>query len=271
MPTLRNSLKEIKRASPKSDASATVEAVCIFPFVIFFFLSIIWYTELFYIHSCVGNAVNLVGNEIVAYSYPLSLVYNGGGGNDEILEMVSDVGVTETYLRGKIKELSVYSELSGLTFVFSDFSESGAVDIAVTYYVEPYLEIPGINGVYLTNHFYSKKYTGYTGSDDTADTLVYITRTGTVYHTSPDCRVLKCTTEAVSYSSVSDMRNRDGSKYYPCEFCEKNGFGSCVYITPYGTRYHSSDSCSAIKTDIFEVPLSEVSDRRKCKFCEETD
>lgn len=256
----------IERASFKSPASASVEATAVFPVLIFFFMTIVWMFRLFIIHSEIGSELTLIGNEMVACSYPYSVVTDGITNSSQVMSLAAEVGWTEGYVKGRLKKLSVYKDISMMTTLLSNFDEEDAVDIKVTYYVEPTLEIPGIKGVYLTNHFYSHIYTGYGGRETSDEEMVYITPTGEVYHTRLDCRGLKTTIKTAWYSHIEYERNADGSKYYPCEKCmgEETGI---VYITPYGNRYHSTKNCTELKVDIFQVPLSEVKGRRKCFYC----
>ena len=259
-----------KRISPRLSASTTVEAAMILPFIILFFISIMWFINLFHIHNEIGASLNLIGNEMVAYSYPYSLLKSDAGIDGELTNLALKVGWNELYVKERISELDVSSKIDSLSTLLSDYSKEDAIDIVVTYSVNPPFDIPGIPAVILTNHFYSKMFVGYGGKETETDQLVYITPTGSVYHTDLDCRALKYKVISVKSSDISKERNESGAKYYPCEKCSGSGFGDQVYITEYGTRYHSNKKCSELKVDVFEVPLSSVKDRPKCKFCEKS-
>lgn len=261
-------LSNHKRISLKLSASATVEATLIFPLVILFFMSVIWIVDLFYIHSTIGFELDSVGKELVSYSYPYKMYIQGGEESGELNGILSSVGWNEGYVKSRLNKTEVSTRVSSLTTLLSDFS-SDDIDIVVTYFVEPILKIPGVDGVFLTNHFFSKPYSGYSkGRATESDKRVYVTRTGSVYHTSLNCRSLKTTIISVAYDGVSAKRNEAGSKYYSCELCGRGNHGSVVYITPTGNRYHNSASCSELKTDIFEICLSEAGGRGKCKYCD---
>ncbi len=222
--------------------------------------------DLFYIHSEIGAELNNIGNEMVAYSYPYEEV-SSSASTSSIAEMALRVGWTETYVKSRLSDLSVYEKVSTVTSLLSDFDKNDSIDIVVTYLVEPYIPIPGFNKVILTNHFFSKRFIGYGKRDVDSEERVYITRTGYAYHTHLECQALKVTPSAVYLDEVENERNIDGSKYYGCEWCSSN-CGDIVYITPYGNRYHSSENCGQLRIDIFEVPISEVEGRSKCRFCE---
>lgn len=50
---------------------------------------------------------------------------------------------------------------------------------------------------------------------------MYITETGSVYHTSLDCSYLKLSVKQICHNEVVNYRSDDGSKYYACDRCEK--------------------------------------------------
>ena len=260
-------LKQQKRISSKLSASATVEAALIFPLIFFFFMSVMWFMNLYYIHSEIGARLNLIGNEMVSLSYPYHVFINGGDDNKDIKDLILSVGWTELYVKSELQKLDVSDRIGPMTTLLSDFLAEDAVDIVVTYSVQPVLPIPGIPEVTLSNHFYSKMYTGYSGKGSKVEETVYVTKSGSVYHTDLGCRALKCDVHRVRFSSLDTLRNLDGSKYYPFEKCKNAGFDNTVYITDYGNRYHSTGRCSELKIDIYEVPLSLVNERHKCRFC----
>lgn len=96
--------------------------------------------------------------------------------------------------------------------------------------------------------------------------MVYVTRTGKVYHDSLSCTHLKLSIRDVPLSQVDKLRSEDGSKYYPCELCG-NRKGTTVFITNYGNRYHVSRNCSGIRRDIRSIPISQAGDRGLCSRC----
>ena len=55
-------------------------------------------------------------------------------------------------------------------------------------------------------------FVGYCGKEIESDELVYITPTGSVYHTDLNCRALKYKVTAVKSSEIPSKRNESGSK-----------------------------------------------------------
>lgn len=106
------------------------------------------------------------------------------------------------------------------------------------------------------------------GDDAEGNATVFVTETGTVYHSTRECTHLRLSIKAVEYSSVSFQRNEAGGRYYPCEICSKGLPGNIVYITKEGTRYHILASCSGIKRNVKEIPLEEAKEKyRPCSRC----
>ena len=105
------------------------------------------------------------------------------------------------------------------------------------------------------------------GQDSTDSTTVYVTPTGSVYHTSASCHYLDLSIHSVSCSSLATQRNANGAKYYPCEDCGSAGGEGLVYITDYGTCWHTSLSCSGLKRTVMETDLSEAEGLRPCSKC----
>lgn len=99
--------------------------------------------------------------------------------------------------------------------------------------------------------------------------IVYVTKTGTVYHRNSNCSHLTRNISSVSFSEVEKKRNASGAKYYPCEKCakSKSAATSIVYITKEGDRYHYSMTCPGLRRYIIELDEKEVGNRKPCKVC----
>lgn len=98
------------------------------------------------------------------------------------------------------------------------------------------------------------------------DECVYITAQGDVYHKDSGCTYLKPSVRTVNYNDINIYRNSAGAIYYQCERC-KGHVDTHVYITDYGTRYHTTDNCSELKRNAIKIRLSCVDDMRGCSKC----
>ena len=83
---------------------------------------------------------------------------------------------------------------------------------------------------------------------------------------SRGCTYLKYSIVAADRDLLKNQRNEDGSIYYPCESCGDSN-GQTVFITSYGTRYHSTLACNKLRRTVQAVPISEVGDRGACSKC----
>lgn len=105
-------------------------------------------------------------------------------------------------------------------------------------------------------------------SDDGKHTYVYITETGSVYHTSTECTHLNLSIKAVSQGEIGRLRNQNKGRYHACEKCIGNSQRSdTVYITDEGDRFHNSINCSGLKRTVKMVDIEDISNMRECSRC----
>jgi hypothetical protein len=103
-----------------------------------------------------------------------------------------------------------------------------------------------------------------------AEKEVYIAPYGSVFHTDEHCSYISINAEMIPVSELETRRNYNGAIYYPCEKCIGEGFsGTEVYVTVYGTRYHSGQNCSEIERNPLKVTMTEAENmgRRPCSKC----
>ena len=130
----------------------------------------------------------------------------------------------------------------------------------------------GLLGKYtypITQEAKARKWVGFDASEYTWDGIyVYITPTGDVYHTNINCSYLNPSIRAISSRELITARNSSGAKYYPCKHCKGNENKGTVYITDFGTIYHSDINCNTLKRTIKKVLYEDVKDlRRPCSKC----
>ena len=182
-------------------------------------------------------------------------------------------------------DLFIKGGFGGISFLGSNlYDEDDFVTIQMTYTVKPPVFsdiLPGFPVVQcvrmhsFNGHEVAKKNS--VPDEEQNEEVVFITESGSVYHTHSDCTYIKIVLDQVAYDTISSLKNESGSRYYPCEGCVKSKNGqmedlhSTVYITKHGTRYHISTSCSKIKRNIKQIKLSEVGSRKKCSKCSKRD
>lgn len=96
--------------------------------------------------------------------------------------------------------------------------------------------------------------------------IAYITENGEVYHISPDCTYIKISVTAAEYEDLAGLKNENGERYQACLYCSgKREPSGRIYITKYGTAYHSDLNCSRIKRVVKTIRLTEA--RESCRAC----
>lgn len=255
----------------------TLEAAFALPFFLFAVLNILFAVNIIGTQSRINAALHQVGNKLAFAGY----AYENTVG-DILPDGLSGVVVTEGYARGQIVEYVGRSYLEnscvkggagGLSFAGSSvMGAEDIIDLKISYRVKPFAGLMGFDGFSLSQRYYGRAWTGYDAAGSASggteeDPMVYITKTGTVYHLDRNCTYLNPKIETVPAQSVSDRRNASGSKYVPCGSCGSSGEGNQVYITSYGSSYHKRLDCPGLKRTIYTVPLSEVGARGRCSKC----
>lgn len=155
----------------------------------------------------------------------------------------------------------------GVSLLSSSVSEN-EIELVAVYQIRMPVNLPIPYRFRIVQRSCSRKWTGWKCGEDTQDTWVYITETGTVYHTTTSCTHLELSIQSVSYADVSSYRSSGGRKYGACPLCASpDKVYDRVYITNYGSCYHANLNCSGIKRTIYQVRLSEVEGRRACSKC----
>lgn len=242
-------------------ASATVEALLLFPVIVAFFAFFLWIIESICVHSLIGAIVNEMGNRFVNYSYAYEIITDP---EESLFEDLAIAVVSEGVVRKEIEKSEAFKHIENLTCIMDAFEPDKGIDIHVVYRVKPLISIPWYKGIYLENRFFSNRYIGF--AVKASEKTVYITKESEVYHTGTDCRGLKTTIYETTKSSISKKRSKKGNKYYPCEKCKNDNSNVCFY-TPQGTRYHTDKSCPELKMQLYQIPISEIGDKRKCFYC----
>ena len=241
----------------------TVEAAFVLPLFIFCMAQVLYVFDMIRLQSNMTAALHEAGDAGLA-------------------EIIGSAALSETWVRSSTVSYLGKEYLDGtcleggagsISYLQSSIlAGTDEIDLIADYRIKPFLEIFGLSGIPVQSRYYSHAWVGYdVGGEpddhDDSEETVYITESGTVYHRSRDCTYLRPSAQTVDASVLSAVRNRSGSKYYPCEICHPSGRGPVV-ITRDGNRYHSSVSCPGIKRTVREVPLSSVEGKMPaCSKC----
>ena len=158
--------------------------------------------------------------------------------------------------------------VAGISFHGSDFSGE-YVRLCASYQVKLPISFWKIRSLPVTQCVSVRKWIGATddsgAGEGSGDGYFYATEHGTAYHKSLTCPYLDLSIHAVSSAGVSKIRNLDGGKYYACSCC--NGNESTVYVTDYGTEYHSTLSCSHLVRSIHRIGKNDTGSLHACPKC----
>ncbi|MCL2050568.1 MAG: pilus assembly protein [Lachnospiraceae bacterium] len=139
----------------------------------------------------------------------------------------------------------------------ADFDD-GIIELTEAYRIKPYLFWQDFGQLEVVQTYYGYAFIGYEikskNEEAAKEESVYITETGTVYHVTMECSHLRLSITSVKSDEIPLIRNDFGGKYHQCERCPKDDNG-ILFITAFGTRYHSDLNCSGLKRTVTELEL----------------
>jgi len=278
-------------------ASLTLEASLVIPLFLFLILAFLYFMQIFAIQEQMQSAITRMGLDLAKLSY----IYQDFVGEEDannfdhtIFELGTKLGLSEfmdSTMQGSMIKMCAKHYLNtdwlfdtcvkggyeGISFYHSKvMDEEDCIDIIACYQIRIPIKLIPVNDLEMVQRVRLRGWTGnqvacaYSLNDEenTDDTIVFITKTGSVFHKSRECSHIKLSIRSV-VGIPSSLRNDNGAKYYPCELCCKGetDVTKTYYITSDGTRYHTRNDCSKIKRTVIEIPLSEVGNRTPCKRC----
>ena len=272
------SLLQVIRKEVSLTASMTLEASIALPLFIFFFANILMLFNIIKIQCDMEAALHQTGSEMMLMAFDEKSAEDVIGMEDSGLSTV--IGAVSTLYAQKNVENYLGEELTKgivaggeLNFLSSRILlGDDYIDIVASYKVKPMIPVVGFKEFPVEARFFGHAWTGYdvTGGrshESQDEEMVYVTEHGNAYHRDINCKYLKLSVRSIEYSGIKTERNADGSKYYACEYCGQQVKGGNVFITDYGTRYHSKVDCPGLKRKIYTIPISEVGGKHPCSGC----
>jgi hypothetical protein len=278
---LRADNKELKTSGRRitsavsscADASMTVEAALAVPVFIFCMVNILMIFQMVEYNSRIFAAVHQTGNRIARTAGLKNATGSGTAGSAVLSLAYVPVGMSDC-LSGSISENGcIRGGRGGLSYIGSSvLAADDIIDIHVSYHVRPAYAGYGWGGARMYVRYYGRGWTGYDPTrgqteQQSDERMVFITKSGTVYHLSRGCRSLCPSVKGIPYSAVGESRNDDGRRYGRCPYCGSHIPGETVYVTDYGDCYHSSPCCRALRRTVYTIPLSQVGSRGPCAIC----
>lgn len=263
-------------AFPFLKGSLTVETALSLPFFLFALITIIFMGEAIRFSGNLSASLLDTAETLAVYAYAGSAAgqgSNAGALGGKALSLTLGKSMTLSRLgRGYVEDSPVENGVYGLSFIHSScMGPDQMIDLNAVWRMKPLFPFPGVRGFKVIDRARIRAFTGYDntgkhkGTEDEEE-IVFITRSGSVYHRSRSCSHLNINIRRTDRGSVGDLRNNSGGKYYPCEYCG-GGAQNGLYVTDDGDRYHTRISCPGLKRSIRAVPISQAGGRRACHDC----
>ena len=250
------------------DGVVTVEASFVLPFVLIALAAIMFLIEVVVFSMKVQFALYTTARTMSAYSYNI----------DDPSASLSDAAATVMVINNvgseAINHANVIGNVAGIYMINSKIlKDNKDIDLVASYNIRVPFDMLKLMPIHIVQRAKVRGFVGYDClNDDDKDKddeqIVYITRTGKVYHLHRDCTYIQPVVYTVNESEISSKRNESGAKYYRCEICEDTPVTDHnVYITQYGTAWHTDANCTAIKKGVQAIKISEIGNRTPCSKC----
>lgn len=242
-----------------NQGSLTVEAALALPLFLFVMFGIFSIGRMMHVEQEIGHGMVECGKELAIEqmkSAGLLLL-------DSKMRIYSD----ETYLNQSCLD----SGMDGIHYLGSRYKEEEqCYYLRASYYCRIAIPLIGEITVPCSQQVKQRAFTGYDwkqGSmQDEDGQYVYVTDSGSVYHTSRECTHLSLSIQVRMDMQDSASWRKD---YEPCDRCTRYHEGSIqqVYITSEGRKYHTSITCSGLKRTVTRVKKQETEGRKVCQRC----
>ena len=230
------------------------------PLFVFAILCLVYLFEMnaigLYINSATTHASKRVSEDVITFDF-----LSQSRLKSNIVDLVGVERIERSIILGGTRGISVRG-----SHYCSDSEEMEIkVEYTMTLPIRTFGLLEGKGAVELR----VKPWLGYLSPGDKPEDgqIVYITETGTVYHTNYSCTHLKLSIQFVPAFTVEGLRNVGGGKYHPCNRCVHGNSMAGVYITDHGTNFHNSLNCSGLKRTIRAVEKSSILGMRGCSRC----
>lgn len=247
-------------ASFANRGSATIEAVCTVPIMLFAFWAFYSIGQIYILENQVYQAAMNTAVCLAEYTYAAEQTDMESVGHvlayDKFQEYLSEDPRIKQYIaNGK----------SGIRISLQpELDEQGFLCLQAAYRI--HIPVPVLQdlSVPIRIQVRQKAYTGYQPdqADAEDETYVYLAEYSSVYHLSRNCSHLKLTIFPVSKAMLDTAYA--GRK--PCAYC-----GTCetamYYIANTGECYHTSLQCSGLKRTVRRVKKREAQGYAPCSRC----
>lgn len=265
------------------EASLTIEATLSLTIFMFMVIILAMPMEMLDTQRKIQTVLESTGRELSRYAYICYRLTEGEEIKDTT-EWADPSGIAglfaesalKAYLTAKIEEAAGRGKISGLNLSGTSVSGNGEeINLQASYRLCLPFRVFVLDSVPSASKSLKRGWIGSRGGRNSGnggegeqEIMVYVGKTMTRYHLSPDCHYISNDISALLWDDIGGKVSSSGTRYKPCSICGKGaGSGSTVYIMPNGKYYHSKRDCSSISFYVQKVPLSEVEHLGACSYC----
>lgn len=259
--SINNESKDYKEVSPYTclKGSYTLEAAIVLPLFTVFMVTILMFFRIMQVETQVQEALIYAGRMTAVECSTI---------DKKAVNIVTAEGLFRKEAK-KYSGIGKYVQGGAIGITLSKSKVDGNyIELSAQYKVKFPVALIKVDGIKIVQRSINRKWTGKSIKGDDLDPYVYYTDTGTVYHLSSSCKYLDLSINAIKYGEIKGIRNKSGHKYYACSCAAaKITSNSTVYVTDYGTKYHSKLNCSSLKRTVHMERLSKVKNLKLCSKC----
>lgn len=269
-------------ADNKRRGSLTLEAALVFPLFVFFCVTLLIPMRIMDRQRQIQAAVESAGKEISQYAYGAYLWEQGKEGQmDESRDEPAENGMGDIFggvslagITAMVLEKIDKKWVKDISFAGTAV-EDDMVRIVMTYRMPLPFSVFRMDSVGAEAVCVRRLWTGAEGNregdflpeGEEKEEMVYIGRNSARYHRDRKCHYLFNDLRQVQAGEIDGLRNQEGKRYYPCPSCGAADSEGPFFVMPWGTRYHSTGQCGAIRAYVQAVPLSQVKHLGECSYC----
>jgi hypothetical protein len=258
-------LSKYKRTSlfTSNRGAVTVEASFVLPILICALVGILLWGKVLIVNQTMETALVETARQIARKEAMLT---------DKDMEGKSVYLVRLLFLKNRSQgDTDTGVDVSGISFIGTSYDkDSKEICLRLRYKVKIPLFLLGNCQIQIRGGVNQKAWNGYAPEsgqeEEESGEYVYVTDTGTVYHTDSQCYHLRITIqETTDVTPYYDGK----TKYRSCKHCihKKDEQASVLYIPKSGDCYHSDPNCSGLTRSVKQVKKDEIENLKPCSNC----
>ncbi len=266
--------------------SLTLEAAIVLPLYMFFLITVLYILNIIHIENILQSAMEEAARSINSHAYVAEQFeelqdeerYTVGSHDSGFVlnlakNQISKITIKNCFLTDRIKNIADNSYIkngyNGIVISLGNNDLSDYIDFNISYVISlPFLP-SDIFYIPITQRCYFKPFVGTDISEKKGDytEYVYVTATGSVYHTTPYCTYLNRYYDIITEDKMNvSWDTAEG--YHPCPHCAyEQPICPTSFLCPGSNVYHNRTDCAYIETFIYKVPKEQIGSMPMCSRC----